>query len=345
MKRSTILFSIALVTITTALLISIFYFTNPASQLAHADQTHHDSIQPEKSTQAPNDNAEKSKLATAAEEAPQESKPEPEPKPSPGVRCIIYDRPPRTGSTTVGNALKSCLQSRRWSVAGDIARPLRDRAITSAFAGMKNDYAVVWGHIWMNGRDLETIRRRCDTAFFMTSATRMDDRLWSAAKIMSTTAKNGNLTIGSSERALAFQWLEDFGPGYVPYLDAYPFINVTGPQLMGSHGDVTEVPAQWQEARVEEGFRYDFVFRRQSLREDVLAVLTAMGCKPSFAVYNVHSDREVGEEEDVQKSRIMKRLVSDGVGSLYPKLMENSLQNDAGLQRLARLMDFNRSEG
>lgn len=253
-------------------------------------------------------------------------------------RCIIYDRPPRTGSTTVAYALSRCFHVKRFYIAKFPSRSIRHLHVPLVLSRSEKNFALVGHHFWMSETDIRLLEERCNGTFYMTSVAAIHDRLWSAAKVMSTTSVNGNFSVGDRERMQALEWLKQNGLGYAAYLEAYPFIDLLGPQLIGKtdFGAVTELPNSWGPGIIPKHFQYDFIFRKDNLSHDLSQILTALNCPSSYAIKNVHSEQV--DTVDLERDLLLNNITADSYGQLYRTLMENAKNNDKGLQKLKEIM-------
>lgn len=254
-------------------------------------------------------------------------------------RCIVYDRPPRTGSTTVASVLAQCFRKHRFYVPKFPSRRIRHLHVPLVLSRLDHDFAFVAHHFWLSDTDITLLESRCRQTFFMTSAAPIHERIWSAAKVMSTTSRNGNFSVGETERRAALQWLAEHGPSYAPYLEAYPFIDLLGPQLVGptDHGAVTELPNSWAPGLIPRDFQYDFVVRKPSLQDDLAQILDALNCSSAYTVKNVHVDSD--DLQDTQRDALLFNISQDSDGVLYTALMTHAARaNHLGLLKLKRII-------
>ncbi|CAN8075095.1 unnamed protein product [Agarophyton chilense] len=202
------------------------------------------------------------------------------------TKCIVYDRPPRTGSTTIGRALELCLRS-----AGYVQQPLpkgkkggerRAGAIRQMLAADRKEdrRALLTRHIYVSEADMQLIRWTCDDFLYITSTAPMKERLWSAAKHL-LARRHGNTTSEWLDKARAAQVVrrQAFKVGElrsVNELNWYPYLTAGG-----------------EEAAVKRKLIADYVIRKASLQQDLGRLLEAFGCDASFTTRNVHEDDDV----------------------------------------------------
>lgn len=275
-------------------------------------------------------------------------------------RCVVYDRPPRTGSTTVSRALAECLLTLKWPSPITSTPEQRSSAITRGLRIARDELAVVKGHMLMSEDDVRQLRKECDQTFFITNTARLDDRLWSAAK-MSLSWKNGNVSLVSDQvNKRAHEWLDAHGRRQAAYLEAYPFTNVTGPLVMTGESTTHDIATYWRTVRTG-GFAYDYVVRKSNMADDLSALLQAFGCSSQFQTQNVHSVKAEqesasskgesvsarsidGRDEDIEAK--LERIVPGGQGARHARLMRVAATNDEGLGRLrAMLAERQKSTG
>lgn len=251
-------------------------------------------------------------------------------------RCLVYDRPPRTGSTTVSTALQACLSERGWHAPSGQPENLRKNTVTVALEHDHNDYAVVKGHSLLSPGDLQRIKSRCGrNAFFITSTARMDERVWSAAK-MSLQDGNGNSSLHASRIAGVHKYLLSTGARYADYLDMYPFTNVSGRAFL-LDGGIRRVDVDLADDMRRHGFGWDYVIRKAHMATDLSKLLTVLGCPRAFDVMNVHSVQGDAGLDKVSAD-LLAAAVPGGLGNRHVDLLEVAEGNDRALDRLRTLM-------
>lgn len=115
--------------------------------------------------------------------------------------CILYDRPPRTGSATIARALDDCLTPKGW---GGVKRykGVPDHKIIQRMLDRRLKTALYSRQIFLTRRSVNLIHGQCTRFVFITSARPMKDRLLSKLKVTLRSnvdkkllADGGNITI------------------------------------------------------------------------------------------------------------------------------------------------------
>lgn len=223
-------------------------------------------------------------------------------------RCIIYDRPPRTGSTTIGSSLRKCLAPKGYAQGrGGAERGMfvRNMLETDSRLG-----AVLTRHMYMKQDDVDMIRAQCQKVLYVTSTARMKDRLWSAAKYK-LRGGNGNVTVsGEKMRAKVVANLKK-DTRNVAFLESYPWLGEGEKEML-----------------VADKLEVDYVVRKERMAEDLGRLLQAFGCGGKFESENMHvASFEGGDVWDG---------VYVGEDETYKRLCERAKGNDEGLRK-ARL--------
>lgn len=250
-------------------------------------------------------------------------------------RCILYDRPPRTGSTTISHALLSCLRHKRYGNAFTYPREVMVRAMLNITAKRR---ASVKGHLSMTLDDVNLIEDTCEKFFYVTSISSMTDRLFSQIKYgMFTGHGNQTIDLTALYTSLSKRSGEKMN-AYELFLEMYPYsVNDT---------DVTE------ETRLQP----HYIISKENLEHDTRELLDALGCQNiSVESDNIHeivvdsdtlptavADIEAEEDEYVEdanitdpfealRANITSRMVHGD--RRYRKLIERAqTQNKIGLE-------------
>lgn len=188
------------------------------------------------------------------------------------IFCVVYDRPPHTGSTTIGSALSQCLSKHGYKKNGKGGRDYRHRFVDWLFEFDHPRKALLTNHFYMRQEDVTKLQNKCNKLFFVTSAAAMVDRLWSGAKFKMSKG-NGNSTVPKSghdyDRALTRYQSEHS----YDHLEAYPYVEKGKPAV------------------VPNKLKPDYVIRKDSLQEDLGSLLEAFGCEYDFMSRNIHMAR------------------------------------------------------
>lgn len=185
--------------------------------------------------------------------------------------CVFYDKPPRTGSTTIGNALTHCLEQKGYtSLDKPISSFGRDEVVIKMLSKPGRKKSAVVKHMRISNEDVIRLQHGCNHILYLTSCRAMKERIASKAKY-SMTRRHGNFTISPElfskvlKKALNDEATES-------YLESYPFT-----------GNLTMEP--------------DYIIRAESLKEDLDILLRALGCSSIYPSANVHTVHGVGSSD------------------------------------------------
>lgn len=235
------------------------------------------------------------------------------------AKCILYDQPPRTGSTTIGISLDKCVRSKGYSGVPATKHRGRDYVIDDMLEVQGKLKASVQAHLFMTRRDIRNLHEQCDKLLYISSTVPMADRLLSVLKY-ATYKGHGNRSI--SPKALK-EMFEKRLPGMTEvetFLEAYPF------------------KAEFN-IRESERLVPSYVIRRDFLKEDTMAILNALGCNHvNVSNENVHvlegaTDRQAEEQYTLMYE--MKATLSAMMrrnDSRYKILNDLAEKNEDGLQ-------------
>lgn len=270
-------------------------------------------------------------------------------------RCVLYDRPPRTGSTTVSSALSTCLRKRGFIVNSFVKPDIRNTSIARGLrlttssdkpgsrTGRIHDYAIVVSHVWMTEEDIRLLRENCGEVMYITSTAPMWERVWSAAKMVSVKERNGNTRLDRGMLDNAAKWLSESNRPYARFYDVYPWIRLTGPQRLREDGKhMEEIPHQYEPVRIHPPFHPDFIITKQALLADLGSLLIALGCKKlQPRSTNVHQELD----DAFHAIDTVKRSVVDAIGhengSSHAYFSERYKHNTDGLERISAIMRTN----
>lgn len=189
--------------------------------------------------------------------------------------CVFYDKPPRTASTTIGNALSLCLQKKGYTA---LDRPIskfgRDEVVHNMLnkPGYKKSAAIK--HVQLSHTDIQLLRENCLHLLYITSTRSMKERIASKAKYaMHKRHGNSSLTSQQYSKAVKKALVDN---GTEPELEAYPFTS-------------------------NQSMQPDYVIRADNFETDLNLLLRALGCETSYTSANVHlyEGEEVSRMEEL----------------------------------------------
>lgn len=139
--------------------------------------------------------------------------------------CLLYDKAPRTGSTTVARSLENCWKS----IRGIDITNRDERFDTGITMLLETPYrqvtALVGSHFTISISDTTAMQSKCENVLYFTSTRTMSERLWSEAKyfVSEATAKR-NTSLAVDDVPLV--WFTLFERLYESelYLENYPFV-------------------------------------------------------------------------------------------------------------------------
>lgn len=225
---------------------------------------------------------------------------------SSGMRCLLYDRPPRTGSTTISIVLDACARTRGLRSERVMTPGGRTRAISHMLRPLvaaRRGAASVRAHLTLARGDAARLRGACGVLLYVTSARRMARRLLSQLKYGSFDGHgNSSLSVGALASSLRRRSLDRLH-AQEAFLEAYPYPPLK-PGQDKLQGDRL-VP--------------DYVIRQDRLEEDVRALLRALRCDElQLSHDNVHSvvaanssalnDDDVDDDDDGDDEKVLRRV-------------------------------------
>lgn len=230
-------------------------------------------------------------------------------------RCVLYDKPPHTGSQTTVEVLRTCWQNIGFACGTLSTIPERKRLVSKFLQFPDRDVALAGYHFFMPAYEVKMINAQCKELFYVTSTRTMRDRLASKAKY--GVSRRIDLTDG--RRVLDSQ-LQERGMAAVHRLnrdgvlekimEAYPFSST-------------------------ETIQPDYVIRTDSLQKDLSQLLAAFGCATDFESKHLHDVEEsVGVQPVFDKSQIVVRM-NDSRHVQLSQLAEQT--NSKGLEKVRRL--------
>lgn len=186
-------------------------------------------------------------------------------------KCVIYDRPPRTGSTTISKILYSCLISKGYKGYDYVPKERRDIAIHQFLAKTDSDLrALIRPHIHIDLQDHKLMLENCDCIFYITSTAPMGDRIFSRLKYnLIEGHRNGSFTISRLMKSFRKKNSTSIQITELEYTK-YPYLK-------------NEVPEYLR-------LTPHFVIRKNNISNDLKLLLSALECnKMSIISENVHS--------------------------------------------------------
>lgn len=254
-------------------------------------------------------------------------------------KCFLYDRPMRTGSTTITNALRACIKSRpAWNLAKRVKEGQFDQAITRALEERAPN-TVIMQHMWISDADVRLLHEKCGKLIYISSCAKLSDQVWSAAKMMSNVRKNGNSSLDDGKTQAALDWLDGNARDYMKMYEYYPHIRTPAPLEKQEDGRFPDVPPSFEKAAISLPFEPDYVLRKDFLQEDLTALLGAMQCGSKYSSMNVHAVSDADAAAEVSLMEKVREVSHAGDGDSYTRLMRIGQQkNDASLQKIRDFM-------
>lgn len=225
------------------------------------------------------------------------------------TQCIFYDKPPRTGSTTVARALYACLQSKGYTgITTPISSLERDEVIPDMLSHPGYKKSAVRKHVTVTPEQIRQLWNSCNLLLYITSTRSMKERIWSKAKYaMTPKHRSSNLTEEQSTRALRLA-LEDNKTE--EELEQYPFST--------SSTDIEP----------------DYVIRADSLNDDLNRLLRSLKCPVEYTDRNVHKVKGEEEADAIQATKVELKM-SDKRHQYLLKVAK--MRNDQGVAIAAEM--------
>lgn len=225
------------------------------------------------------------------------------------TQCIFYDKPPRTGSTTVARALYECLQSKGYTgITTPINSLERDEVIPDMLSHPGYRKSAVRKHVTVTPEQIRELWDSCNRLLYITSTRSMKERIWSKAKYrMTPKHRSSNLTDEQATKALRFALKDNETE---ERLEQYPF--------SASSTDIEP----------------DYVIRADSLHDDLNRLLHSLQCPVDYTDRNVHKVKGEEEADAIQAAKIQLKK-SD---HKHQYLLEVAkMRNDEGLAIAAEM--------
>lgn len=174
-------------------------------------------------------------------------------------KCIIYDKPERSGSTTAAEALHKCVLYKGYKslfIPNEEYHKQdewenRKRAFKLFLDQPGDRIAIVRRHVHISKLDLAALYSRCDSTFLVTSAAPMKHRILSRIKY----DRDKGYLEGSFSTSIRSIIAKD---GYENFLTRYPYVEDQVPE--------------------NERLIPDYVIRKEKFNEDLSVLLGAFGC-------------------------------------------------------------------
>lgn len=246
-------------------------------------------------------------------------------------KCVFYDRPPRTGSSTISNALHDCMIQKDFSSVGGHSKSGRNYVMSEMLNFSTDFRASVRGHIVLSYNDTLKLKKYCDEYLYISSISPIIKRVVSQVKYsMFHGHHNQTINIVSLVNRMKVRDTVII-QGQEAFLESYPY-------------DVNDTIIS-EENRLQP----HYIIRRDQLVDDLTALMGAMNCEGiSLQSRNVHpiiSDNvNKTETEDFNTSEIMEELRQvvtskiQGGNHRYLKLSEMARRrNKDGLLRAQKM--------
>ena len=186
------------------------------------------------------------------------------------AKCILYDRPRRTGSTTISRKLRYCTREKEYTRTGGFRPDKRDYAVRYMLNSSDDKLALVGPHICISRADIKRLKNRCGSLLFISSTTPMKDRLLSSLKFRMI-SQSGNSTITEDHLSRMQAILNRSMEEEERIEEKYPYCNNPLP------------------IKPNYALQPDYVIRSEHMSEDFPPLLKALGCSPDFQTNNVHT--------------------------------------------------------
>eukprot|EP00178_Gracilaria_changii_P003227 TRINITY_DN1472_c0_g1_i1.p1 TRINITY_DN1472_c0_g1~~TRINITY_DN1472_c0_g1_i1.p1 ORF type:complete len:293 (-),score=49.15 TRINITY_DN1472_c0_g1_i1:1626-2504(-) len=212
-------------------------------------------------------------------------------------RCIVYDRPPRTGSTTISKTLHQCLTSLGYKQPPWMGHQARADDIHNMLHQPFASVALVSRHFFMNASSLQQLYTGCDSLLYVSSTAPMVERVWSAMKYRQL-GRHGNGTLSEQQTTSALADVQQ-QQAVIQLLNAYPFWKNMHTAL---------------DTRAINRPQPDYVIRKSHLIHDLLRLLQTLKCDTQVKSYNVHTaqlryqlKQLKVEDDDALHRRLLRR--------------------------------------
>lgn len=220
--------------------------------------------------------------------------------------CLIYDKPQRTGSTTVAKALHKCWSDYYQLEPKNNAKQT-DKAIKNMLSLKQSIVSHCKRHVSISDYDCFAIEATCREVFHVTSTRKVSERIASYAKVTTMKRKIGrNFTINPGDLRKAVQ------------------------TVMKSGFDLE----YRYEKGVYTGFRQihvDYVIRNENLEQDLTALIQAFGCNPEILSTNKHNVNSTSPSTSLIKNTLSMGTGQDSRKTKIPTKEHIEEMNDTEL--------------
>lgn len=212
------------------------------------------------------------------------------------THCVMYDKTPRTGSSTILNALRKCWKSHGYSFAIPRRRYSNDSMslVDDCLAIDRPRIAIGGSHFTMRTADIRAIAHQCKHLFYVTSTREMKNRLMSKAKYRVSGARTyKNTTVEERQWGKVMKIIQKEKDAVELKLEKYPF-------------------KTWKL-----GIIPDYVINSNSLMSDISQLLDAFQCEIPIYTTNVHAylgnETKENEEELVVQGNFTQSVDKNGL--------------------------------
>lgn len=182
---------------------------------------------------------------------------------SSGKLCLVYDKAPRTASSTISSALRKCWTKYKYKYPH--ANAADYRTTISKMLNLSSDRVAVTGvHFTMPTSEVQLLQKKCAHLFYVTSTRTMTERIASKAKYE---ASNGKISINTtlSQHALQEALRNAVNDKSSEFrMERYPF------------------------PEPEQRIKPDYIIRHEHFTDDLQFLLRAFRCPEHIRSRNVH---------------------------------------------------------
>lgn len=244
--------------------------------------------------------------------------------------CLFYDRPPRTGSSTISLALHQCwvdtLHAKtRLDIPASLMEQLRNDSINGIDHFLTLRAPVVAHHAWhchVYDHHIAHIKKSCRQLFYVSSTRDKKSRILSVIKhILSGNNRLANGTISLERLRLE----KDF------IMSEILKKNQTTESIYPFKGTLRLSP--------------DYIVRTEHLQTDLAQLLSHFGCSTNYTSMNVHHMSEASEADSTYDDTISQEIQNtlDAVFvnemDLFHQRLTNlaEVKNELGLEKASHL--------
>lgn len=237
--------------------------------------------------------------------------------PAPQI-CLVYDRPPRTGSSTAGRAFQECWEKLNFDIVNK-ERLKSDDDTIQVLVKSGAYVAATSYHFIVTEDDIVSLTTRCKNLYYVTSTRTLRERIISTA--LGSVEKHtftfaDNVTMSEDEIPVAMSIANQRANALERKLESYPYRNT------------------------EERITPDYIIRYQNFSEDLAGILQAFGCSGSFESVNIHI---LGEGAEEGASDVDSESDEENVKTANQKLQDmqfNLTRNDSRHVEMSKLAEL-----